>query len=330
MKIKILGQKEIEQAVTMEQAIESTKKAFIALARGEAVLPLRTQISIKKHEGTILFMPAFLSQTESSGIKIVSVFPHNRKKGLCTVHAVIILCDARTGRPAAIMDGTYLTALRTGAVSGVATDLLARKDTKTAAVIGAGIQGRTQLEAVCCVRNIEKVMVYDRVNEAGRTFVEEMKARGKPLPSDIRRAGSAKEAVCDADIICTATTSPIPVFEDSHLKAGAHINGVGSYTPQMQEIPEETVLRARVVVDSLSASLEEAGDLIIPLRKGTIHKSHILGELGHLASGSFTGRKSAKDITFFKSVGIAIQDVAVADRALRRARELHLGAEIDL
>jgi alanine dehydrogenase len=330
MKIKVLGQKEIKRAVTMVEAIESTKQAFISLARGEAILPLRTQISVKRQEGTALFMPAYLPGVESLGAKIVSVYPYNAAKGLSTIFAIVILCDAETGQPATIMDGTYLTALRTGAVSGVATDLLARKDAKKAAIIGAGIQGRTQLEAVCCVRKIESIMVYDRSDAASQTFRKEMQSRGKPFPTDIRVAGSAKEAIFEADIVCTATTSFVPVFDDAHLKSGVHINGVGSYTPQMQEIPEATVLRARVVVDSLSASLEEAGDLIIPLKKGALRKSHILGELGQLASGSFTGRKSAEDITFFKSVGIAIQDLAVAELALRRAKSLHLGTEIDL
>jgi alanine dehydrogenase len=330
MKIKILGQKEVKQAVTMAEAIESTKRAFISLAQGEAVLPIRTQISVKKQKGTSLFMPAYLPRVGSIGAKIVSVFPYNTGKGLSTIHAIVILCNAETGQPAAIMDGTYLTALRTGAASGVATELLARRDARKAAIIGAGTQARTQLEAVCCVRRIESVMVYDRVDETSKIFVKEMQGRGKPFPSDIRVAGSAKTAVSEADVICTATTSFVPVFEDAHLKSGVHINGVGSYTPQMQEIPEATVLRARVVVDSLSASLEEAGDLIIPLKKGTLRESHILGELGQLASDSFSGRKSAEDITFFKSVGIAVQDLAVAELALRRAESLHLGTEIDL
>ncbi len=330
MKIKVLGQKEIKHAVTMMEAIESTKQAFISLAQGAATLPLRTQISVRGSEGTTLFMPAFLSRVESLGAKIVSVFPRNAAKGLPTIHAIVILCDARTGQPAAIMDGTYLTALRTGAASGTATELLARREAKTAAIIGAGIQGRTQLEAICCVRSIERVFVYDRMASASRVFIEEMQKRGRPFPSDIRPAKSAREAVSQADIICTATTSSVPVFDDIHLKSGVHINGVGSYAPHMQEIPEATVLRARIVVDSLSASLEEAGDLIIPLHKGTLRKSQILGELGQLALGSLAGRKSAEDITFFKSVGIAIQDLAVAELALRRSTELHLGTEIDL
>jgi alanine dehydrogenase len=330
MKIKVLSQKEVKKAVTMQEAIESTKQAFVSLSQSEAVLPLRTQIYVEKQKGTSLFMPAFLPRNGSLGAKIVTVFPNNSMKDLPTIHAIVILLDAETGQPTAAMDGTYLTALRTGAASGVATELLARKDAHTAAIIGAGTQGRTQLEAVCCVRKIERALVYDREMEASSIFAEEMQGRGNFFPSDIRVANSPREAISEADIICTATTSFVPVFEDAHLRSGVHINGVGSYTPHMQEIPEATVLRARVVVDSISASLEEAGDLIIPLEKGSLQKSQILGELGQLVSGSFVGRESASDITFFKSVGIAVQDMAVAGLALHKATSLHLGAEIDL
>ncbi len=330
MKIKILSRKDIQNSVTMPQAIEAVKQAFISLAREEVVLPLRTQVPVKEHEGITLFMPAYLPEIESLGAKIVSVFPQNTRKNKPTIHASVIICDAETGQPAAFMDGTYLTALRTGAASGVATDLLARKDTRTAAIIGAGIQGRTQLEAVCCVRKIQSVLVYDTNQKAADSFAEEMRHREDPIPDDILAAASPEEAITDADVICVATTSNVPVFEDIHLKPGVHINGVGSYTPQMQEIPEKTILRAKVIVDSVSASLEEAGDLIIPLKKGLIAESHIRGELGQVALGTVVARDHDEDITFFKSVGLAIQDVAVADLALRNAKVLRLGTDLDL
>jgi len=330
MNIKILSRKDVQQSVTMSQAIDAIKQAFISLAQNEAILPLRTQIPLKEHGGITLFMPAYMPNIESLGVKIVSVFPENVKKNRPTIHAIVIICDAKTGQPAAMMDGTYLTALRTGAASGVATDLLARREARTAAIIGSGIQGRTQLEAICCVRDIQKVLVYDKSPQIAESFSEEMQNRGEPIPKDISAVNSPEKAVSEADVICVATTSPVPVFEDTHLKSGVHINGVGSYTPQMQEIPEKTILRARVVVDSVSASLEEAGDLIIPLKKGLMNESHILGELGRVALGLLTVRESEEDITFFKSVGLAIQDVAVAELALRRAEELRLGMDIIL
>lgn len=330
MNIKILSQKDVQQSVSMPQAIQAIQKAFISFAQDEVTLPLRTQVSVKEHGGITLFMPAYLPKIESLGAKIVSVFPENVSKNRPTLHAILILCDAKTGQPIAMMDGSYLTALRTGAVSGVATDLLARKKARTAAIIGAGIQGRTQLEAICCVRDIHRVWVYDRSPRIAETFSEEMRNQGKPIPKDISAVNSPEKAVTEADVICAATTSSVPVFEDEHLKSGVHINGIGSYTPQMQEIPEKTVLRAKVIVDSVSASLEEAGDLIIPLKKGLMNKSHILGELGRVASGHLKVRSSEADITFFKSVGLAIQDIAVAELALRRAKEFRLGKEIIL
>jgi alanine dehydrogenase len=330
MKMKILSQKDIQQAISMIQAIDVVKQAFISFSQKEAILPLRIQIPVKEHEGITLFMPAYLPRDNSLGAKIVSVFPQNIKAQCPTIHAIVILCDAQTGQPTAMMDGTYLTALRTGAASGVATDSLARREAKAAAIIGAGIQGRTQLEAICCVRDFQKVSVYDKNLPIAESFAEEMKKRGRPIPQNIVPVNSPEIAVSEADVICVATTSSVPVFEDTQLKPGVHINGIGSYTPQMQEIPEKTILRAKIVVDSVAACLEEAGDIVIPLKKGLINHSHILGELGQVASGLLQIRESAEDITFFKSVGLAIQDVAVAKLALQRAIDLRLGTELDL
>ena len=330
MTIKVLSRNEVQQSVNMSQAIDVVKQAFISLAQKQVILPLRTQVPVKEYEGITLFMPAYLPQLESLGAKIVSVFPENIKNNMPTIHAVVIICDAKTGQPTAVMDGTYLTALRTGAVSGVATDLLAPEGAKTAAIIGAGIQGRTQLEAICCVRDIQKVWVYDIDPGKAEAFSEEMQNKGKLIPSDIIAAKSSAKAVSEANVVCVATTSSVPVFDDVHIKPGVHINGIGSYTPEMQEIPEKTILRARVVVDSLTASLEEAGDLIVPLRKGLINQSHIRGELGQVALGHLKIRESQEDITFFKSVGLAIQDVAVAKLILQRCDDLHLGTDLEL
>jgi ornithine cyclodeaminase len=293
-------------------------------------VPLRTPVPVDRRSGVTLFMPAYLPASDALAAKIVSVFPRNVERGLPTIHAVVIVVDAETGQPVALMDGAYLTALRTGAASGVATDLLARPDARAAAILGAGAQARTQLEAVCTVRPIETAWVFDAVPGAAAAYVAEMKTRGRPIPADLRAAGSPAQAVRDADVICTATTSTTPVFDDADLKAGVHINGIGSYTPQMQEVPAGTVARARVVVDSRSASLAEAGDLLIPLNDGTISMSHIHGEIGEVAAGRIAGRQSDGEVTFFKSVGVAVQDVAVAGLVLRRAAELGLGVEVEL
>jgi alanine dehydrogenase len=330
MKLRILSGTDARRAVKMAEAIQAVREAYIQLSAGQAVVPLRTPVPVQKRDGVTLFMPAYLAASDALGAKIVSVFSGNPARGLPLIHAVVLVLDAETGCPQAIMDGTYLTALRTGAASGVATDLLARPDARVAAIFGAGAQARTQLEAVCTVRSIDKAWVYDAVPERAAAYVEEMKRRGQPIPSAILVASSPSQAVREADVVCTATTSTTPVFDDADLKPGVHINGIGAYTPEMQEVPAETVSRARVVVDSRSASLAEAGDLIIPLQKGLIGEADIQGEIGDVAASQIPGRQSAEEVTFFKSVGVAVQDVAVATLILRRSGELGLGIEVEL
>jgi len=330
MKLRLLSKKDVQRALPMKECIELMKAAFAQLSSGQAHVPLRSQLPVTAHEGVTIFMPAYLAQSGDLGAKIVSVFPRNLKANLPTIHAVVFVIDSRTGIPMALMDGTYLTALRTGAASGAATDLLARKDARLLVLFGAGTQARTQLEAVCTVRPITKVLVCDVDPKRAKDFVEEMKGRGAPIPNDIRWIASAEEGVKEADIICTATTSSKPVFEGKALRPGTHINAVGAYTPQMQEVDSETIRRAKVVVDSRQASLAEAGDLIAPLHQGVINEKHIHAEIGEIVAGRKVGRESDSEITYFKSVGIAVQDVAAARRVLDKATELGLGAEVEL
>jgi ornithine cyclodeaminase len=330
MKIRVLAAADLQRALPMPEAIEAVKEAYLQLSTGQATVPLRTPLDIPRYEGLALFMPAYLASSDELGLKVVSVFPDNTSRGLPIIHALVALLDAATGRPQAVMDGTYLTALRTGAASGAATDLLACQDARVAAIFGAGVQGRTQLEAICHVRDIVEVRVYDSVPQKAEEYVAEMRERGHPVPEDITVARSPEEAVQGSDIICTATTSASPVFADQDLKGGVHINGVGSYTPEMQEIDAETVQRAKVVVDSREACWAEAGDLIIPLEKGLIDREHIHAELGEIIAGAKPGRTTPHEITFFKSVGIAVQDVATASRALQAAERIGLGVEVEL
>ncbi len=330
MKLRVLSGDDVRQAVKMAEAIGAVREAYVQLSAGQAVVPLRMAVPVESRDAVTLFMPAYLAASDALGAKIVSVFPGNPARGLPLIHAVVLVVDAETGRPRALIDGTYLTALRTGAASGVATALLARSEASVVAVFGAGVQARTQLEAVCTVRAIKQVWVYDVSPERVATYVDTMKVSGEPIPANISVARSPAEAVRDADIICTATTSAKPVFNDADVKPGVHINGIGSYTPEMQEVPAETVARARIVVDAHSASLAEAGDLIIPLKKGLITEAEIHGEIGEVAAGKISGRQSTDEVTFFKSVGVAVQDVAVAELILRRAVERELGTEVNL
>jgi len=326
----ILTADDVRKALPMNEAIEAMKKAYASLSSGTAVVPLRTRLPIPTGEALSLFMPAFVnSQDENAlAIKVVSLFPTNPGRGFAYIQAAVLVLDPETGRALALLEGSSLTAIRTGAASGAAIDLLARTDSKVAVIFGAGAQGRTQLEAACTARKIESAYIYDGNIGKAESFAKEMRANGS-ITKDIRIASSAKEAIENADIICTATTSTKPVFEDKDLKAGTHISAVGSYMPEMQEVPAETVQRAKIFVDSRSASLEEAGDLIQPLRAGLFDESHIYGELGELILGKISGRQSQEEITYFKSVGIAVQDAMAAQVALNNARKMKIGTEVD-
>ena len=325
--IRILSGADVRRALPMHQAIKVVKRAFAQLSTGQAQAPLRTMLNVPRHDGVTFFMPGYLSTDDQMAVKIVSVFNANPAQGLPLIHALVVVMDATTGAPAAVMDGAYLTALRTGAASGAATDLLARQDARVAAILGAGVQARTQLEAVCAVRPIEEAWVYDLSPERAASYAAEM---SELLALPVRVAADPSQAVGRADVICTATTSHTPVFDDDDVQPGAHINAVGAYTPQMQEIPVETVLRAQVVIDHHQASLAEAGDLLIPIERGLMTEAHIYAELGEIVAGRKPGRESRNEITFFKSVGVAVQDVAAATAVLEAARRLGLGSEVAL
>ena len=328
--VLILGRRDVQQAVSMADAIETVERAFIDLSCGEAYAPVRLSLFVPERDGSVHYMPAYLPRASALGAKIVSTFPHNREIGKATIHAVLVLSDPGTGEILAIMEAGYLTALRTGAASAVATRHLARPDARVVAIFGAGVQGRSQLEAVSAVRDIERVWIYDPNRLAADRYAKEMSVRGNRIPSDVRVASSPVEAVSDADIICTATPSRQPLFADRDLKSGVHINAIGAFRPEMQEVPSETVARARLVVDCHEACMAEAGDLIIPMRQGLIAREQCTAELGHVAAAILPGRTSNEQITLFKSVGNAVQDVSVAQLVFEQARLLHLGEEVSL
>ncbi len=326
----ILNAHDVRETLPMAEAIDAMKRAFCALSAGRAEVPLRAHLNVEPHDGVSLVMPAYVSDPddEALAVKVVSLFDGNSRRGMARIQAAVLVLEPETGLPAAVLEGATLTAIRTGAASGAATDLLARGDSKTAAIFGAGVQSRTQLEAVCTVRSIETVWVHDPDDSRVGEFIAEVAGRG-PIPSDIRAAKDPAEAVAQADVICAATTSARPVFDDADLKPGVHINAVGSYQPDVQEIPAETVARALVVVDSREAALSETGDLIQPIEKGLIDAEHIHSELGELVAGERTVTRSDDQITLFEAVGVAVQDAVAAKVALTRARELGLGQNVD-
>jgi ornithine cyclodeaminase len=326
----LLTADDVRKALPMNEAIQAMKNAYASFSGGTAVVPLRTRLPIPNSEALSLFMPAFVSSQggDALAIKVVSLFPTNPARGLAYIQAAVLVFEAETGRAIALLEGSSLTAIRTGAAGGAAIDLLARPDSTVVAIFGAGAQGRTQLEAACTARQIQTVFIFDSTAQKAQVLAGEMKGKG-PVPDDIHVVQSHGEAIENADIICTATTALKPVFDDANVKDGAHISAVGSYTPDMQEVPAETLQRAKIYVDSRSAALEEAGDLIQPIRAGLFDEAHICGELGEIVSGRISGRESPEEITYFKSVGIAVQDAMAAQVALANARRLGIGTEVD-
>ncbi len=327
--IRILSADDVRLALPMADAIAGMKEAYAQLSAGESVVPLRGRVGVPDHNGIVLTMPAYLVASGDLAIKVVGVYPDNVRRGEPAIHGTVLLLDASNGKPLALLEGGALTAIRTGAGSGAATDVLARPDAHVVAILGSGIQARTQLEAVCDVRSITEVRVYSPNHEHAQEFAWTLSGMG-PIPEDIRVTDGPAEAVDGADIICTATTSLTPVFDGGDLQPGAHINAVGSFTPEMQEVDAETIRRSLVVVDSRAAVMEEAGDLIAPMEAGEIGPDHIHAELGEILNGQKHGRTGPQQITYFKSVGVAVQDAVAARIALRNAVAGDLGTIVTL
>ncbi|HHY38130.1 MAG TPA: ornithine cyclodeaminase family protein [Clostridia bacterium] len=334
-----LTRHDLEHLLAIKEVIDVVREAFVELSTGKPApcMPVRTALEGLPREGTPLFMPVYSPRLERFAVKVVSVFPRNFDLGLPTINSLILLFDAITGKPLAIMEGSYITALRTGAASAVATDTLARRDAEILSIIGAGVQGRAQLRCIVHVRRISEVRVYDALPGNAERFVEEMTPflQSAPIkrgaPPVLRSTRTAEEAVEGADIIVTATTSKVPVLEWDWIKPGAHINAIGAFKPDMRELDSKTIANAdKVIVDSRAAIMKEAGDLLIPLEEGTITEERIDAELGEVLSGLVRGRDTNGAITVFKTVGVALLDLAVADLVSRKATSSGVGTEVTL
>jgi alanine dehydrogenase len=322
----ILNREDVVSLLDMKDCMTAVEKAFAELACGTAVQPLRNNIT--PPDGLALYMPAYLKEMNALACKVVTVYKNNPQKyNLPTTIGKLMLQNPDTGEVICIMDAGYLTAVRTGAASGVATKYLARKNgIMTAAIFGAGVQAKMQLWAVAEARELSKVYVYDTSPEAMNKFAEEM---GKGLKLDVVKASSPDELM-GADIICTASSSPTPVFNGTKVKEGAHINGIGSHTPGARELDTEIIKRSKVIGDSHAACFSEAGDIMIPLKEGVIRESHFHAELGEVITGRKPGRVNDREITLFKSNGLAIQDAAAAKLVYDKAVEKDVGLEISL
>ncbi|MEA3508382.1 MAG: ornithine cyclodeaminase family protein [Synergistota bacterium] len=328
----VISGDEIRSLYPMKDAIEATKRAFTLFSQGKTDVPLRTQLPVREHDGTVLFMPAYVSgDRPAAGVKIVSVFPGNPSRGLPAVPSTVVLVDAETGMPKALLNGTVMTQVRTGAAAGAATDLLAREDSKIGALFGAGGQAECQLEAIITARPLEEVRVFDPRIEQSRALVERLGDRAPFSRVRLLAAETPEQALKDADVVTTVTTAKKPVFDASLLKPGAHVNGVGSFTPEMQELDPVLLGRAgKIYMDSVEAVLAESADFINPINEKTFSRDRITGELGELAAGKKPGRQSDEEITLFKTVGIAVQDVVVAEDIFDRVAAQKAGRKIEL
>lgn len=327
MKILVLDRADMDRVITMEQAVDAAREAFITYSTGVNDIPLRSSIQVSHWNGNALFMPGFVPDSDALGLKIVSVYPDNSEKGIPAVPSTMILLDSKTGQVSAILDGTHLTALRTGAMAGAATAALARKEAEKMVLIGAGGQAKSQLEAVLSVRDIKEVQVFSRHLDRARVFAD----KHDHYPGVKVRAGEDLDrAVSEADILTAVTTSRSPVFDGSRVKAGAHINGMGSFTPEMAEVPEEVLQRAgRIYLDSFDC-LTECGDLRQPIQSGAFEEARITGEIGELLAGRKPGRDHAEQITFFAATGNAILDIVTAKKIYDQAIERNIGRWIEL
>ena len=324
MKIRVLSSDDVRQALPMKAAIEECKRAYSRLSSGNVEMPLRSRVHVLEQDGLLLTMPAALLEDGELAVKLVTVFGKNPTRNLPLIHAVVLVLDAENGQVLSLMDGEVLTAVRTGAGVGAATDFLAPPGANSVAIIGSGKQAGDQLDAVCSVRDIEQAWVYSPNHEHAQSFANKMSDVG-PIPKDVRAVHSSAKALKDADIVCTATTSKTPVISYKHLKPGAHVNAVGSFQPTMQEIDGETIRNALVVVDSRESALNETGDIVTPIKQGLITPEHIHAEIGEIINATKSGRSYHDEITFFKSCGVAVQDVVTASIALKNAERENLG-----
>ncbi len=322
----LLSKTDVAALLTVEDAIVAVEGAFRELALGRVLMPQRTAIRMTDRHGLQLGMPAYVGgAVDALALKVVTVYPDNPvQHNLPTTIGVLLLNDPATGRPLAVMDAGLLTAVRTGAVSGVATKYLARQAARAVGVLGAGVMAKWQLAAVSAVRPIESVAVYDRAPGRADAFAVEM---GLRLSKKIVAVDHPRKAIEGRDVVVVATSATEPVFEGAWLEPGQHVNAIGSHAPSHRELDTAAIVRARVFPDHPEACLAEAGDLLIPIKEGAIGRDHLQAGLGEVIAGLKPGRQRDDEITLFKSVGLAIQDVATASLVYERAKARRVGVE---
>ncbi|MHC1733503.1 MAG: ornithine cyclodeaminase family protein [Bacteroidales bacterium] len=324
--MRIIKAGEIRQHYSMKQAIDAMRRAFSSLSSNECHIPMRVVTRLPAGDLLMLYKPAFVEKDKQATVKFITQREVTVIPGIPAIQGIVIVIDSVTGEILSIMDGNYLTALRTGAASGLATRLLAGKDARTMALFGCGAQGKTQIEAVLCERPVSKILIFEKDRDRANRFIGELQGE---LSAEMVHCENTT-ALNEADIICTATNTTEPLFKREDVKKGAHINAIGSFQPHMQELDPWLIKYARVFLDHREACLKESGDLIKPIQEGIISENHIAGDIGDLLLKRIAGRESDDQITIFKSVGVAIQDYVVATDIYNYTLAQGFGVEIKL
>jgi len=323
----ILSEPQVQNLIDLDELIAVLEQAHIQYSTGRAVMPVRLVVPLPQIQGRITSMPGYLNEDKALGMKIVTYFQDNPKRNLPAILATIMLFSAETGKMIAAMDGGYITAIRTACASALATKALANPDTPVLGILGAGVQARAHIRALARVRQLSRIKLYSPSGKSAQRIKTEVEPQcGVP----IEVVHSAQEAVRDSDLLVTVTTAKEPIVKAHWLKPGAHVNAVGSHRPDLREIDGATLKRAKVVVDSRAAIMAECGDILLALDEKSISEADIHGELGEVLAGGKTGRSSAGEITLYKSVGIAIQDVATAQLVYRKALEQNVGTNVEI
>lgn len=326
MKVLFVNEPGVHEMLTIRECIPLMRDALISLANGDVVLPLRSKVRLPDGSGVLGLMPGYLGEPESFGLKVVTVMPGNHGTPYDSHQGVVMLFGVKHGEPLAIIDATAITTIRTAAASAAATDALANGDAGDLALIGSGAQARTHLAAMKWVRPLRRVRVWSRTRSNAERFARE---ESEPSGLEIEVCGSAKEAVRDADIVCTTTAAREPILNGEGLASGTHVNAVGACFSTSRELDTEAVRRARFFTDSRESCVNEAGDFLLARAEGAIDDTHLLGELGEVFLGKVPGRVSHDDITIFESLGIAIEDLASAHFIHRRAIETGAGTWLE-
>lgn len=327
MQVLIINGKEVRQLLPMHECMDVMARALATLARGDAILPLRPVLWLPDKRGALGMMPSYLGDVGALGLKVVTVFPGNHGTQYDSHIGAVLLFESEHGQLLAMLDASEITAIRTAAVSGVATRLLAREDAHTLAILGSGVQAKSHLSAMLVARDIDHVRVWSRDAENAQRFAErEAKRHGVPVEA----VATAQQAVTGVDIVCTTTSAREPVLLGEWLEPGMHINAVGSSVPFTRELDGAAMAKARLYVDRRESTLNEAGDFLLAKAEGAIDDAHILGEIGEILLGSRTGRERQDEITMFKSLGLAIEDLAAAEYIYGKALTAGVGTAVEL